>query len=341
MIDGKGGRLKLEEPKQSVTFSKLIDRERFYKEKALKMERNYLFAKEQIIAMEARIRDLNEHKKEQVRQNRAQSDDNLLVELREKIDTLNKDLDETKRTHEIREAELLEEIEAFKGSSPGLTSGSTPSNYKEKIEGYERLLNEIQDTINQKDRELLILRKRIDTLEKKLKHRDFNSQLETSTFFKQEDVTHTTEQKAISYIDHAVILNKESCILRGDCVIENNGDVALDTPIICFRISPIDAVKVKGKIQSLESGGDALFGEEDWQWSFIESDWSIEAKERGEIWMAPTQPVTLHPNEEIRLSDVQFLIDQTFCKQLTIECFIYFERTQVRIKSVNSIVINF
>lgn len=316
----------MEEPKQAVTLSKLISREKFYKEKALKVERELIFSKEQILALEARIRDL----KEALDQARSKTTEKQ-EDLQQKLIDANLNL----QLKEERELELLSKIDQLENSSePNLNI-----DYETKIEGYEQLLADIEKTLNLKEKELIILRKRVEVLENQKMKQLPNFQESINPFDTEIASSHISGINAISYSDHAVIFSKDSCIIRGDFVIENLGSENLQSPVICFRVDPIDSITLKGKVQSLTSSG-LILEEGDGKWSIVQNEWSEKAKERGEIWIAPNQPLVVEPGERIRIPDIQFKIDTQFCNKARIEAFVFFENSDTKLKAINPILLN-
>lgn len=321
----------LEEPREAtVALSRLIRRETFYKEKALRIEKDLIFAKEQIEALEARIHDLTKKEREQIEAEREA--------LQTQIKELNQRLEEETVLFKERENDLLAEIEKLKQRS---VQSETSSSYKEKIAAYERLLTEIQATINEKEREVIIYKARLESAERRLRQQNAFAELENKAFVNERPSDHNQGAFAISYIEHALILSEENCLIRGECVIENVGTEKLDTPLICFRINPLDVVHLKGKIQDERTDEEALVHGMDLTWSLIQSDWATQAKERDELWLMPNRPIALEPGEALRVPDLQFMIHRKYCERVTIEGFIYFKKSNYKIKMVNPIIINF
>ncbi len=314
----------MEEAGRTATLSKLISREKFYKEKALKLEKELIFSQEQVTAMQARIEDLNE----KLLSNEENQSENISLQ-----EELNQSKVALKEKVEQEKA-LLERIETLEAK----TESDDVARFEEKIVGYETLLQEVERTINGKEKELTVLKKRLEQFENQSRRSASLSLMDLQKAEKNSDGTHTIQSTAISYSDHAVIFLKDSCLIRGDFVIENLGSNTLFSPSVCFKLNPIDAISLRGKLALNE--GSILEGDSN-EWSIVQNDWSEEAKERGEVWIAPTQAIKIEAGEQIRIPDLQFNIDTEFCKKVKIDAFVYFNDGEVRNQSMNPILLNF
>jgi hypothetical protein len=323
----------LEDPRETVVLSKIMRRESFYKAKALRIEKDLIFAKEQIDELEARIQNLTQQESESSSQKEKD-----FKKSNQQIEDLTKRLQEEAILFKEREKELVTEIKKFKADQAE-TKQSQFS--QEQITGYEKLLTEIQGTVNEKEQEVIIYKARLDLLEKRLKQQTPFADLNLNDIDEHGPSSHTRQKMAVSYIEHALILSEEGCLIRGECVVENVGTQKLDTPLICFRINPLDVVTFKGKIQVWGTNEDLAVGGIDPIWSIIQNDWANEAKEREEIWLAPDRPIYLRPGEKLRVPDLQLSINRKFCKHVTIEGFIYFKNADYKVRMVNPIIINF
>ena len=327
----------MERSRETVALSRLIRRETFYKEKALRIEKDLIFANEIIGTLEARIEDLTKEESEQ-KEAEIKELQSEIEGLHAQIEDLTKRLEEESVQYNKRETELLSEVEELKQIP--VKEQIDPS-FSEKIEAYERLLTDIQVTINEKEREVIIYKARLDLLERRIKQQSAFADLDNIEVVSDRAPSHTHDLLAISYIEHAIILSAEDCLIRGECVIENVGTQILDTPLICLRINPLDVVHIKGKIQTGQMDEDTLVEGMELTWSLIQNDWAKEAREREELWITPNRPINLEPGEVLRVPDIQLSINRKYCERVTIEGFIYFKKSEYKIKMVNPIIINF
>lgn len=121
----------------------------------------------------------------------------------------------------------------------------------------------------------------------------------------------------------------------------NNGLEQLDNPLICFRFQPIDYTNLKGKISSIEQSNIPEDKQESLQWVYIESEWALEARERGEVWVAPMHDLSIPPNRTVSLTDFQIPIKKQFEDSIIIEAFVYFKDQEYRSRAMNQIALNF
>lgn len=322
----------LENPKETVVLSKLMQRESFYKAKALRIEKDLIFANEKIDQLEASIQELIQQESKASLQKEKDFE-----KFHQEIQDLTNRLQDEALTNKNREAELLKEIEKLKTD---IAETKPNQIMEERITAYERLLTEIQETINEKEREVIIYKARLELFEKRLKQQNAFATVDLNEM-EASPPSQVIPKKAVFYLEHALIFTEDGCLIRGEGVIENVGTEKLDTPLLCFRISPLDVVTLKGKIQLRETTKDLIVRGLDTNWTLIDNDWANKAKEREEIWLAPDRPISLESTEQLRIPDLQFSINRKYCKHVTIEGFIYFKKSGYKIKMVNPIIINF
>ncbi|MFC4620148.1 hypothetical protein ACFO4N_15650 [Camelliibacillus cellulosilyticus] len=327
----------MDEVKQSLNISRLIDREKYYKDKALKLEKSFIFANEKISALEEQLDAL-------VKENQSLTTDKkqVTVKLKETqalYDGLVRQYEEDKKSARDQIQTLQNEIEVLQKNQR--TEGDVGrSMYNQRVKGFEQLLAEMEVEINEKEKELSIYKRRLNVLEKRLKLHG-EPFLAKKPDLSEKNTILKPEERAVPYIDYALIINDKRAMIRGDLIIENVGSQPLDTPHVCFRFTPGDAAELKGKILSWEGLGEETIEQESDQWAFLNNDWAEEAKERGEIWVYPLTPMKLEPGERVILPDWQMPFEKKYVSQLAVEVFVYFQGSNYRTKSVNQILVNF
>ena len=212
--------------------------------------------------------------------------------------------------------------------------------YEQKVTGYEQLLSEVQLDINEKDKELSHYKRRIASLEKRLKL-GATSPLQEKPILEESSAYQKPEVHALSFLDFATVFNDKRCMVRGDLIITNVGTKPLETPYICFRYNPGDAAQIKGRIKTWETVEPQSVNADQWEWVFLDNKWAKEARDRGEIWIYPTKQATIQPGEHVVLNDWQIPIERKYYDQLSVEAFVFFEEGRFRVKGRNQIIINF
>ena len=322
----------MDDPKQTLSVARIIDREKFYKRKALQLEQELIFANEQVTVLEQELATL------EMRVGEAEGTEQKLKAIQKDYEELKQRYDQEKKTYQQLELDLQKEITQLKRNqrSDHDVNGEL---YEKKIKGYERLLAEIQTEIVEKDREIDIYKKRIMIMEKRLKQQG-NMDIKQQPDLNNDPQIQVKDERALAYLDYAMILSEKRSVIRGELIVENVGAKPLGTPYICFRFTPGDAAVIKGRILSWATM-DSESIQENWQWVFLDNEWAEEAKERGELWVYPTQPITIAPSDRVILSDLQIPIERKYYDQLSVEIFIYFPNSEYRVKAVNQILVNF
>ncbi|MGV3467353.1 MAG: hypothetical protein ACO1OT_18940 [Heyndrickxia sp.] len=325
----------MDEQRRGLSVARLMDREKYYKDKALKLEKDFIFANEKITILEEKLDELSvTHQKREKDYLDTLAQYNQLKSL---YDDLKDQYDKEARANQQLVNNLQEELKILE-KRVRTDEDINHINNNEKVKSYERLLAEVQTEINEKDRELAHYKRRISILEKRLKL-GAGSPLEEKPDLDELSMKKADHQ-AIAFFDYAIVYREDRCIIRGNLVIENTGLKTLDTPYICFRFSPGDAAEIKGRIKTWENV-DSDPTPDHWEWVFLDNDWAREAKDRGEIWVYPTASIAVQPGERVILNDWQIPIQRKYFEHLTIEVFVYFEKNNYRIKGANQIVLNF
>ncbi|TCP19511.1 hypothetical protein EV207_16216 [Scopulibacillus darangshiensis] len=322
----------MDEPKEALSYARLVSRQKYYKEKALKLEKDFIFTKEQLTQVEQQLQETKiqaaDHDKIQ---KELEALSNAYGQLKEKYDR------ETQENQTQLQG-LQVKIETLQKSQRSEDDVDNET-YQQRVKGFERLLGEVQQEINEKEKEIAVYKRRLLTLEKRLKATGEPQLSEEPNLSESNNVTRPS-YRAITYSDYAIILEEKRHIIRGDFVIENVGEEPLSTPMLCFRFNPGDTAVLKGRVYHID---DALAREGDIDgvcWVFLDNDWAKESKERGEIWVHPLNKVSVDPGESLRLNDFQVPVENQFYNHLSIEVFVYFQDIDYKVKAANQILIN-
>ncbi|MBM7644052.1 gas vesicle protein [Scopulibacillus daqui] len=321
----------MDEQKEALSYAQLVNRKQYYQEKSLKLEKEFIFAKEKINSLEQQLKDIGSKWK------KLEDKANKLDEIKKSYEQLQEKYQQEVQEYEQKLTALEKEAEQLRKNQKddGAIDYET---YQQRVRSYEQLLSEVQEEINEKDRELAVYKKRLNIFEKRLKAGG-ELQVSIKPDLNKKDTAEKPHIKVIPYIDYAIIIDKNRCMIRGDLIIENVGEQTLGTPMVCFRFYPGDAALIKGRIMNAQ---DLEYKEPDQQlqWVFLESDWAEEAKERGEIWIHPLSSVKTKANELLTLSDFQIPIEMKYYDHVSVEVFVYFQDSDYKAKSVNQILIN-
>ncbi|GGE51401.1 hypothetical protein GCM10011391_32730 [Pullulanibacillus camelliae] len=323
----------MEERKQGLSVARIIDREKYYKNKALELEKELIFTKDHVTSLEQQIAVFTEQQEQQDEREEA------INQLKQKYDDLEQRYEKDIQAHQQLEQELQSEIDRLNKQHKRSYEYEL-SDYNQKIQSYEKLLAEVQNDLNEKEKEIDIYKRRLSVMDKRLKSQG-ETRLNEEPVLEADSQTEHEAQRVLSFMDYALIVHEKRCMIRGELIIENVGQKGLGVPYICFRFTPGDAATIKGKIMSWESPESESIDQEKWQWAFLDTEWAEEAKERGEIWIYPTQAIKLNAGNNLIISDLQIPIETKYYQQIGVEVFVYFPEENYRSKAVNQILINF
>ncbi|WP_347550629.1 hypothetical protein ABFG93_03310 [Pseudalkalibacillus hwajinpoensis] len=300
---------------EKLSYSRLITRTKYFQEKSLELEKELIFAKDQITSLE---KELSSKK----------ASDEQITQLKGELENLQ---------HEI-ENKTKENVAKILEIEKRNVAQSTVKVYEKKVKGYEALLADMQIDINEKDKLLNHLQGKIKNLEKRTKYM-------TSSAVEPEESTGTKldEVYAIAYFNTSIIMSgDQSVIIRGDLQIENRGARNLQNPIVCFRFNPIETAVLKGRIFPIEEAETRANSSSDQtHWVFTEHDWLEKSREKGEIWVAPLHPVTLKPGDQIGIDSFQIPVRSEFKEPVSVEGFVFFQKENYRIRVSNQIAISY
>ncbi|MET1248071.1 hypothetical protein ABWW58_04675 [Sporolactobacillus sp. STCC-11] len=314
--------------KDMLTIASLEDRQKYYRNKALKLEQSMIFAKEKLAQLKEELSEKSEKTKEINRNHQ---------KLIQQLSDLKKDYEAlTLRYQEIQDKlDKAEATIAQLKQNQRATTDLSHETYQHRVQGYERLLGEVQKELNDKDKRIAVYEKRLAILENRLK----NERKKVEPVAEPGD-RGTANYRAISYINYAWILSGKKSLIQGNVVIENTGSLPLGTPTICFRFHPGDIAALKGHVLHEE---DALAGEgeqEENQWIILDMEDESDMNPTGEIWVRPSGSLILNPDQSTAFTNFQIPIDHSYLTSVRIECFVFFGEDMYKIKCGNEIVVN-
>lgn len=310
---------------QKLSYTRLMSRKNFYRDKSLDLEQKVLFADEQMTALEEKLKQI----------------EGLYEEKSKEYDELEASFADLESRYEQLKTAYGQSDEDPEPVAQSEESDAEPGHtqqYEERIAQFEKLLSEVQEELNEKDRQLEAYKSRVKSLEKRS-----SAQRTQVQPFQNTAETVRVGQKVLAYFDYSLVLYEQNeAIIRGNFHIENVGEQPLRNPYLCFRFYPLDASTLKGKIISIEQAeqkGDQPSSRP--QWVYMDDQWAEEAKERGEIWVRPFEDVGLNPNETVTLPDFQIPVKKHVDENVMIEGFVFFQNEQYKAKASNQILITF
>ncbi|MFF0827445.1 hypothetical protein ACFYU8_11245 [Brevibacillus sp. NPDC003359] len=149
------------------------------------------------------------------------------------------------------------------------------------------------------------------------------------------------------YFDYTLIHSQsveKPYLLIGTLQVKNTGNVELNNPIVCLRVSPVDSIKMGGQVlppKLVETmavqGTSGLKG-----WRYLEDDWFAQAMERGEYWIAPIQPVSIPPESTEAFQNFQIsFMKQEAGKGIVVEGVVLCNDQTVHFSANNRIAVSF
>lgn len=305
-----------------LSHSRLVLRTKYYREQTMHLEKQIQVASEKIAQLKKKI--------------------SLLQAENQNLHIQNEELSVRMDSHQLEKLEqenvlLLKELQKL--SSESQKDGS---NIDDKIKEYEQLLSDIQVEITEKEQELTYYKSKVQAMEKG--KRVYSTAMHDDPQVSHKSITESPHEPVIAYFDYALIKKSdENWIIFGDFHIKNISNESLHHPNVCFRFSLPEVANVKGKILTTEQVelNQQIQENTDGDWMFLQSNWTEEAKERGEIWIAPIHPMRLHRGETFSLSRFQIPLTLQYSDSLIIEGFVYFSDSNTKTKSQNNIVITY
>lgn len=331
---------------EKLSYSRLITRTKYFQEKSLELEKELIFVKDHLASVENKLEHLRRDN-----EMHAQSSEFATSKINEKekeLDLVKKEINilteervslkkqlERINGEVVRKNELINkltiELQAAKEASQRTLSDT-------KSKEFENLLGEMQIEINEKDKQVQHYKTKVKDLEKRLK---LQGKIDSPPDTSNEVAQKNSEYHAIAYFSYSIIINdKKSAIVRGDLQIVNDGPKKLENPVVCYRFKPEQAAVLKGKILTVEQA-EMRGVTSSIQWTYMESDWMENAKERGEIWICPLGNTSIQPGQSISFENFQIPVKSELDQPFVVEGFIYFHEQDYKIKVGNHIAVSF
>lgn len=314
---------------QKLSYSRLVTRTNYYRDKALDLGKEIVSTKEELELLKKKLDKVRLEKK-QLQDKLAKKDQSSAIETSEQLEKLRKENEQLQKQLENYESDLANEREPA-------------SDYEDKIAGYEELLSDIQTEMIQKEKEIDYYKTKVRNLEKRASYTP-TTLAEIDAVQNETKREETMNKTAIlSYFDYTVLWqNKAKIVIRGDFHITNIGRERLKNPILCFRFSPPEMSHMKGKITSIEQETltQQTAGSQSGEWMFLESEWTKEAKERGEIWVVPTKEMMIPAGVTVSLNEFQIPVQMEGNGTFYVEGFVYFQESAFKAKAANHIMIS-
>ena len=295
-----------------LNHSRLIVRTKYYREQTLHLEKKLQLAENEIQHLLERIETLE------------QQNTNLTEENRElKIAIDKNELEKLQQENYL----LLKKLKELTNQT-----GYEQEKLNQKIKDYERLLSEIEKELNEKEKELDYYKSKVKSLEKQ-------NRMFVSASQQQSRKPLSNARSTLCYFDYSIVKKSEKeFIFIGDLHIHNFGSEPIVNPKICFRFSPPELAVLKGQILPLERA--AFHQQLTPKWMFVDSEWSHKAKEKGEIWIVSTEPISINQGESTAVHRFQIPVVFQRPETLIIEGFVYSDNDQ-KMKSSNNIIFTY
>lgn len=281
-----------------------------------------------------------------------------MIQLQQQIIHYKSEIHKYKSSLEIFEEKLKEEKSKNKYYKAMLQNQPNKYHKDPEIKQYEEKLKRFEQEVELYKSKIEIHQLENSKYEEKLNN--LNNQLHAQKEHYEFLLNSTMENKGInsnqdpvhSYFNYSLILpsleeQERHILVLGNLMIKNLGTKEMTSPIVCIRISPVNAGILSGKISSNSNKNenddfylDESFGEE---WEYAVSNWKEQIQKNGEFWLKPKNRESIGPNgEEVVFSNFDFTIkkpDST--NAVIIEAFFYAKEIPNGKPTLNKIIINF
>ncbi|WP_332237521.1 hypothetical protein [Sporolactobacillus sp. KGMB 08714] len=315
----------------TLSMASLADRQKFYRDKALRLEQEIIFTREEALQLQQELKELK--LKEKQSGSALQEAEGRLASLKNDYRDLLQKHQEAQKQHDESEKRIAD-LEKNQRSD----SDMSIETYRYRVKGYEQLLSEVQEQLNDKEKRIALYERRLAILEKRLK-----SEREKPKEPEGQDVERAEgrfEHRATALLDYTWVLDERKSLVRGQVLIENTGTASLESPVLCFSFQPEDAADLKGRVYREE---DPLTDDDAGgriRWLIMDGDGTGGEEREGEIWIRPSDHLTIAPGETIAFNDFQIPFDYQYSETLHVDCFVFFSGGAYKIKSANQILIN-
>ena len=140
---------------------------------------------------------------------------------------------------------------------------------------------------------------------------------------------------SIAYFDYAIhFLGNKPGIIKGSFYIKNTGAKPLEHPYVCFRFTPSHLANLE-ECYLLQQEN-----RKNSQWRFVERNWAINARDKGEVWICPDYDMKIMPGSCVAINDFQFYLKDKHYSCI-VEAFVFYNKRKYKIKASNRIIVNY
>lgn len=154
--------------------------------------------------------------------------------------------------------------------------------------------------------------------------------------------------RAEVYFEHQVMIpcsENDSYLIYGNLHIKNTGLMDLINPLICLQIKPFKGIQLKGQVIPADSVGtlgvQSFNGDGAVGWRYLEEDWFKTAKQRGEYWICPIQPLRIPPGETEAFTNFQINVPKLENETFSVTGVVYFKDRDLQFMANNRIILIF
>lgn len=149
------------------------------------------------------------------------------------------------------------------------------------------------------------------------------------------------------YLDYTLMHSESEnrpYLLIGTLLVKNTGTEHLYNPLVCLRVSPLNAIEMGGQVlppNMVETlGVQSAAGIKGWK--YVDDEWFEQARSRGEYWITPIRPMQIPPNmsESFQNFQISFL-KQEARTTVMVEGMVLFNDQQLQCIANNRIAISF
>ncbi|PYZ93483.1 hypothetical protein CR194_09945 [Salipaludibacillus keqinensis] len=130
----------------------------------------------------------------------------------------------------------------------------------------------------------------------------------------------------------------QEILVKGHFYITNTGSGNLNHPIIGFRIKPVNAAKISGKIATIGGKEESVLYSSNEEWQHLHENWMEKSRKKGEYWLRPIHCTEITPNETLSFSSFDLRINPSNLRgHIIIEGFAFFDEIKQGVPAINHI----
>ncbi|WKB35030.1 hypothetical protein QS257_14930 [Terrilactibacillus sp. S3-3] len=139
----------MDEQKQSLNYARLVNRQKFYKEKSLKLEKDFIFAQEKLSTLEKELKTLQEQSKTADQESKILQTE--FSSLKTNYDALLDKYNQEKKKNAEKLADYEQRMEMLEKNQRADDDMSRET-YAQRVAGYERLLTDMQNEMSEREK---------------------------------------------------------------------------------------------------------------------------------------------------------------------------------------------